>query len=156
MPTPHGSRGGMAFSADELRVLRRALAEALSHSYRRPPAVLPGPGREPGRAHAYAGLARALDEALAEASRLRAFRAAEVARYRAALPGAATGYLARLAEALDDGWPPAAEDVAAVRCLAAAPCAPGEAARRAALRRRLERLAPAERHRVPSPPGASD
>ncbi|MEU3438726.1 hypothetical protein ABZ708_35735, partial [Streptomyces sp. NPDC006863] len=29
MPTPYGSRGGMAFSADELRVLRRALAIAL-------------------------------------------------------------------------------------------------------------------------------
>jgi hypothetical protein len=30
MPTPHGSRGGMAFSADELRVLRCALAHVLN------------------------------------------------------------------------------------------------------------------------------
>src|SRR5690606_33851293 len=29
MPTPYGSRGGMAFGVEELRVLRRALALAL-------------------------------------------------------------------------------------------------------------------------------
>ncbi|GAA3051830.1 hypothetical protein GCM10020000_36430 [Streptomyces olivoverticillatus] len=43
MPTPYGSRGGMAFSADELRVLRRALAIALK-PHPAPGEVLDHPG----------------------------------------------------------------------------------------------------------------
>ncbi len=131
----------MAFSADELRVLRRALAEALHHAPF-PPAVLrqtpvvPAPAGEPVTAVEYLRLAEALDEAVRESARLGAFRLADLARYRAALPGSAAGYLDRLADALDAGHRPAAEDLAALRELAALPCGPEEAHRRARLLRR--------------------
>ncbi|MER0245589.1 hypothetical protein AAHZ94_27145, partial [Streptomyces sp. HSW2009] len=49
MPTPYGSRGGMAFSADELRVLRRALALALE-----PTTAVPAPAAAPPGADAAA------------------------------------------------------------------------------------------------------
>ena len=73
----------MAFSADELRVLRRALAEAL----------LTAPHTESARAAGdvqdYLRLAEALAEAEREGGRLRSFLLADLARYRAALPGTA-------------------------------------------------------------------
>ncbi|HEX5569185.1 MAG TPA: hypothetical protein VFY14_20090 [Streptomyces sp.] len=142
MPTPHGSRGGMAFSADELRVLRRALAIALQSI--RSPAARPG-GPEAGeRAEAVREclrLAEAVDEAVREADRLRAFLLADLARYRAALPGSASGYLARLEEALALGCPPRTGDLAALRELCAEPTGPAETERRAGLLRRCERPA---------------
>ncbi|MFF7726538.1 hypothetical protein [Streptomyces sp. NPDC008001] len=132
MPTPYGSRGGMAFSADELRVLRRALAIALH-----PHAV---PGRSgPERAaevRACLRLAEAVDEAVLESGRLRAFLRADLARYRAALPGAASGYAERLQDALAAGYRPRAEDLDALRALCATPSAgPATASYRALLRR---------------------
>ena len=92
MPTPYGSHGGMAFSADELRVLRRALAIALQ------PAPVPAPHRPLGPQRAEEvreclRLSEAVDEAVREGGRLRAFLLADLARYRSALPGAAPGYL---------------------------------------------------------------
>ena len=95
MPTPYGSRGGMAFGADELRVLRRALAVALH------PAPLPDEDVQ-----ACLRLAESVDEAVREAGRLRAFLLADLARYRAALPGSVTGYLELLQDALATGYPP--------------------------------------------------
>ncbi|MGW4347795.1 hypothetical protein ACWEL8_22340, partial [Streptomyces sp. NPDC004690] len=90
MPTPYGTRGGIAFGAEELRVLRRALAVALH--------------LRPARAEDLQDclrLAESLDEAMREGARLRAFLLADLARYRAALPGTAVGYFALLREALD-------------------------------------------------------
>lgn len=78
MPTPYGSRGGMAFGTEELRVLRRALALALH----------PGPVSAEDIQDCHR-LAESLDEATREAARLRAFLVADLARYRAALPGTA-------------------------------------------------------------------
>ncbi|MFD0316510.1 hypothetical protein [Streptomyces flavalbus] len=106
MPTPYGSRGGMAFGVEELRVLRRALALAL----------------HPGRASAEdvqdcLSLAESLDEATREGTRLRAFLVADLARYRAALPGTAVGYLALLEEVLHAGYHPTPDDLAALRAL---------------------------------------
>jgi hypothetical protein len=143
----------MAFSADELRVLRRALAEALHHApfppvARRPAPVVPAPAREPVGAAEYLRLTEALDEAVRESARLRAFLAADLARHRAALPGAAAGYLDRLAAALDAGHRPGREDLVAVRALAALPCGPREAHRRALLCRRCEDLAGGPARRV--------
>ncbi|CAM5477898.1 hypothetical protein SCYAM73S_05474 [Streptomyces cyaneofuscatus] len=89
MPTPYGSRGGMAFSADELRVLRRALAIALH----------PMPLSDEDVQDCLR-LAGSVDEAVGEAGRLRAFLLADLARYRAALPGSVTGYLELLQDAL--------------------------------------------------------
>ncbi|MFE5597625.1 hypothetical protein ACFQ8O_00260 [Streptomyces coelicoflavus] len=106
MPTPYGPRGGMAFGAQELRVLRRALALALNPS--------PVSARE---AQDCLHLAESLDEAMREGARLRAFLLADLARYRAALPGTATGYLALLDEALDAGHRPGADDLAALGAL---------------------------------------
>lgn len=112
MPTPYGSRGGMAFSADELRVLRRALALALR------PAPLPADEvRECLR------LADTVDEAIREAGRLRAFLLADLARYRAALPGSFTGYLELLQDALAAGYRPQPDDLAALRALRHLPLA---------------------------------
>ncbi len=149
----------MAFSADELRVLRRALAEALHHApfppaaLRRAPAV-PAPAGEPVSAAVYLRLTDALDEAVRENARLAAFRLAELARYRAALPAAAAGYLDRLAEALDAGHQPVPEDLAALRALAALPCGPVEARHRAGLLRRCAGLLPpADRPAAPRPAG---
>ncbi|MGW8066770.1 hypothetical protein ACVV2G_31945 [Streptomyces ziwulingensis] len=106
MPTPYGSRGGMAFGAQELRVLRRALALALNPS--------PASAQE---AEDCLRLAESLDEAMRESARLRAFLVADLARYRAALPGTAVGYLALLDEALSAGHRPDADDLAALGAL---------------------------------------
>lgn len=103
MPTPYGSLGGVAFSADELRVVRDALAPAPQSGLRyeppapptgRGPAPRPGglgsPGRHRGRTTLARGcleLSAAPDEAIDEAHRTRGFLLADLARYRAA-PGA--------------------------------------------------------------------
>ncbi|MEU6544458.1 hypothetical protein [Streptomyces sp. NPDC046859] len=96
----------MAFGAEELRVLRRALALAL-HA---------GPASAED-VHDCLHLAESLDEAIREGARQRAFLLDDLARYRAALPGSATGYLALLAEALDAGHRPTADDLAALGAL---------------------------------------
>lgn len=106
MPTPYGSRGGMAFSADELRVLRRALAVALH------PVPLPDEDVQ-----ACLRLADSVDEASREAGRLRAFLLADLGRYRSALPGTAASYLELLQDALATGYDPRPEDLAALRTL---------------------------------------
>ncbi len=82
----------MAFSADELRVLRRALAIALH----------PMPLSDEDVQDCLR-LAGSVDEAVGEAGRLRAFLLADLARYRNALPGSATGYLELLQDALAAG-----------------------------------------------------
>ncbi|MEG8281082.1 hypothetical protein [Streptomyces sp. AHA2] len=128
MPTPYGSRGGMAFGPEELRVLRRALALALH-----PAPATPDDVRDCLR------LAESLDEARREGARLRAFLVADLGRYRAALPGTAAGYLALLDEALAAGHRPGPDDLAALRALRGNPaaaalldrCAPTPAARTA-------------------------
>ncbi|MFE9508304.1 hypothetical protein ACFYO6_38110 [Streptomyces anthocyanicus] len=112
MPTPYGPRGGMAFGAQELRVLRRALALALNPS--------PVSAQE---AQDCLHLADSLDEAMREGARLRAFLLADLARYRASLPGTATGYLALLDEALGAGHRPDADDLAALGALRGTPAA---------------------------------
>ncbi|MFF7634106.1 hypothetical protein ACFZB9_13260 [Kitasatospora sp. NPDC008050] len=164
MPTPHGSRGGMAFSADEVRVLRRALAQALHPAV---PAQLPA---GPLLADLWAEdvqealrLTEAIDEAVSEGGRLRGFLLAELVRYRSALPGSARGYLERLEEAVTDGYLPEPDDLAALRSLAKLPCGPGERARRsrlagrchalaeAAIRERLARTTGLPRPAVPGP-----
>ncbi|MFE8949956.1 hypothetical protein [Streptomyces sp. NPDC007856] len=102
----------MAFGVEELRVLRRALALAL----------------HPGQASAEDvqdcfRLAESLDEALHEGARQRAFLVADLGRYRAALPGAAAGYLTLLEEALGAGHRPTPDDLAALRALRGNPAA---------------------------------
>ncbi|WP_344095377.1 hypothetical protein [Streptomyces stramineus] len=137
MPTPYGSRGGMAFSADELRVLRRALAIALH-----PQSVTGGPGPDrDDEVRDCLRLAEAVDEAAREGGRLRAFLLADLARYRAALPGTATGYTQRLQDALTAGYRPGAEDLTALRALCSAPSGAPEGERRRALLRHCEHLA---------------
>ena len=149
----------MLFGADELRVLRRALALVLQPASA--PARVPAPdadGRRSGagpaarpderpdeRPEEWAEavreclwLAGALDEAVREADRLRAFLLADLGRYRAALPGSASGYLARLEEALALGCPPHPEDLEALQDLCAEPAGAAEAERRAGLLRRCE------------------
>ncbi|WP_274562859.1 hypothetical protein [Streptomyces spiramyceticus] len=96
----------MAFGADELRVLRRALAVALH------PASLSDEDVQD-----CLRLADSLDEAVREAGRLRAFLLADLARYREALPGAAAGYLELLQDALAAGYGPTSDDLAALRTL---------------------------------------
>ncbi|MET9834643.1 hypothetical protein ABZ078_36370 [Streptomyces sp. NPDC006385] len=96
----------MAFGAEELRVLRRALALALHSS--------PSSAED---AQDCRRLAESLDEAMREGARLRAFLVADLARYRAALPGAAAGYLTLLEEALAAGYTPDPDDLAALRSL---------------------------------------
>jgi hypothetical protein len=160
MPMPHGTRGGMAFSADELRVLRHALAHALHSRPERAAADadLAADADAPVDANAavdtnaaadaetvqeYVRIAEAIAETTAEAGRLRAFLLAELARYRSALPGTAAGYLERLDEALDAGYLPAPEDRAALRGLLGLPSTPAERLRRTALATRCrERLTP--------------
>ncbi|MFJ6527946.1 hypothetical protein [Streptomyces longwoodensis] len=96
----------MAFGVEELRVLRRALALALQP--------------EPASAEDVQDclrLAASLDEAIREGARLRAFLVADLARYRAALPGTAAGYLTLLEEVLGTGYRPVADDLAALRAL---------------------------------------
>ncbi|MFZ4182259.1 hypothetical protein ACOZCG_14240 [Streptomyces pseudogriseolus] len=122
MPTPYGSRGGLAFGAEELRVLRRALALALH-----PSPVTADDVQDCLR------LAASLDEATRESARLRAFLVADLGRYRAALPGTAAGYLALLEEALGTGYRPQPDDLAALRALRGNPTA-------AALLRHCERV----------------
>ncbi|WP_433549419.1 hypothetical protein ACQPZG_15405 [Streptomyces sp. CA-294286] len=102
----------MAFSADELRVLRSALALALH------PAPLPADEvRECLR------LAESVDEAIHEAGRLRAFLLADLARYRVALPGSAGGYLELLQDALAAGYRPLPDDLVSLRSLRSLPLA---------------------------------
>ena len=112
MPTPHGSRGGLAFGAEELRVLRRALALALQ-----PRTASAEDVQECLR------LAESVDEAVREGARLRAFLLADLARYRAALPGAVVGYCALLEEALSIGYRPVPDDLAALGALRGTPAA---------------------------------
>ncbi|WP_406142417.1 hypothetical protein [Streptomyces sp. NBC_01089] len=100
----------MAFSADELRVLRRALAIALN----------PTPVAEEDVQDCLR-LAESVDEAIAEAGRLRAFLLADLARYRDALPGTAGSYTELLQDALAAGYDPRPEDLAALRTLRGAP-----------------------------------
>jgi hypothetical protein len=145
----------MAFSADELRVVRRALAEALHPTTTlvatAPAGALreggPPPGPHPGWAEdvqEYVRLAESVDEAVREGGRLRAFLLADLRRYREALPGAASGYLERLADAVDTGYLPTPEDLSALRSLRALPCAPQEYERRSELLRRCRDLAERE------------
>ncbi|MET9156035.1 hypothetical protein ABZX82_32865 [Streptomyces griseoflavus] len=112
MPTPYGSRGGLAFGAEELRVLRRALALALH----------PTPASADDVQDCLR-LADSLDEATRESARLRAFLLADLGRYRAALPGTAAGYLTLLEEALGAGYRPDPDDLAALRALRGNPTA---------------------------------
>ncbi|MER5970647.1 hypothetical protein ABT112_13060 [Streptomyces sp. NPDC002055] len=135
MPTPYGSRGAMAFSAAELCVVRRALALALQ-----PASDSFGPDREEEVQKLFR-LAGAVDEAVREGGRLRAFLLADLARSRAALPGAATAYLTQLREVLADGYLPGAEDLAALRGLCAEPAGEAETERRRVLLHRCEALA---------------
>lgn len=93
-------------------MLRRALALALNPS--------PVSAQE---AQDCLHLADSLDEAMREGARLRAFLLADLARYRAALPGTATGYLALLDEALGAGHRPDADDLAALGALRGTPAA---------------------------------
>ncbi|TLQ48256.1 hypothetical protein [Streptomyces marianii] len=109
----------MAFSADELRVLRRALAIALNPDQSRRADRGDGPGAN--TAQECLRLAQSVDEAVREASRLRAFLFADLERYRDALPGSAGGYLELLHEALAAGHGPAPEDLEALRSLRPTP-----------------------------------
>ncbi|GAB2573649.1 hypothetical protein GCM10027168_03280 [Streptomyces capparidis] len=165
----------MAFSADELRVVRRALAEALhptpTFAPRHAAPDDPDPDARPGDAdrlttpahpvrgpdwaegiQEYVRLAEALEEAVREGGRQRAFMLADLRRYRAALPGTAAGYLERLGEALDGGYLPVPDDLAALRSLRALPCGPEERARRTALLARCQLLAEREVRARLSPP----
>ncbi|MEU3982586.1 hypothetical protein AB0F77_21230 [Streptomyces sp. NPDC026672] len=112
MPTPYGTRGGMAFGTEELHVLRRALALALD----------PRPASAKDVQDCLR-LAESLDEAVREGARHRAFLLADLARYRAALPGTAVGYLALLDEVLRAGHRPTADDLAALGALRGNPAA---------------------------------
>lgn len=133
----------MAFSADELSVLRRVLACALQS------AALPAQ-----EIRECLHLALAVDDASRESHRLRDFLFADVARYRAALPGSATGYLAQLRTALDAGYTPSDEDVAALRRLCADRTGAQESARRVEL---LVRAAlPVAHRRLLALPGGAD
>lgn len=127
----------MAFSAEEVRVLRRALAEAL-HPSRAAATVAPRPAEY---VQDYLRLAAAVDDAADEAGRLRAFQLDELSRYRRALPGSVAGYLERLTAALAAGYRPTADDLAALRRLRALPSGTPEHRRRTALLRRCETLA---------------
>ncbi|ROR43732.1 hypothetical protein [Kitasatospora cineracea] len=135
----------MAFSADEVRVLRRVLAQAL---YPAAPDRLPVTTAT-GELWAEdvqdaLRLTESIDEAVQEGGRLRAFMLTDLARYRAALPGSAAGYLDRLEEAVTDGYLPTAEDLSALRSLSRQPCGPPEQARRSRLAGRCHALAEAE------------
>ncbi|MFI1205563.1 hypothetical protein ACH4VR_40105 [Streptomyces sp. NPDC020883] len=130
----------MAFGADELRVLRRALAHALQTTSTAAPQGDSGADASQD-VQEYLRLAEAVDEAVREGARLRAFLLADLARYRDALPGAAAGYLTRLKEALAAGHVPAPDDLAALRSLLVRPAAEAERKRRSALLRHCERVA---------------
>ncbi|AZM47628.1 hypothetical protein DMB38_19170 [Streptomyces sp. WAC 06738] len=142
----------MALSADELRVVRDALAIAIESSWGLPRPAR-GDGTEPAAAPAVprgavvrdcTELAAALDEAAAEADRMRLFRNADLARYRAALPGSASGYAELLHDALATGYAPGQADIAALRVLCDEPADSGVAERRRRLLRRCEALAAAQ------------
>ncbi|WP_326701652.1 hypothetical protein OG909_13120 [Streptomyces sp. NBC_01754] len=141
----------MAFGADELRVLRRALAHALN------PTPLPEEDVQD-----CLRLADAVDEAADEAGRLRAFLLADLARYRDALPGSLSGYLELLQDALAAGYDPRAEDLAALRALRGGPVAAAllercqaiaERSVRARLAGRAAPVTPAQRGRLLALPG---
>ncbi|MGD1222512.1 MULTISPECIES: hypothetical protein [Streptomyces] len=102
----------MAFGAEELRVLRRALALALQPS--------PASAED---VQDCLRLAESVDEAAHEGARLRAFLLADLGRYRTALPGSAAGYLALLEEVLVAGYRPVPDDLAALRALRGNPVA---------------------------------
>ncbi|MEN1887054.1 hypothetical protein [Streptomyces mirabilis] len=102
----------MAFGAQELRVLRRALALALH----------PTPASAEDVQDCLR-LAESVDEAAREGARLRAFLLADLARYRAALPGTAAGYLVLLEEALGSGYRPDPDDLSALRAVRGNPTA---------------------------------
>ncbi|MFJ9411724.1 hypothetical protein [Streptomyces sp. NPDC101393] len=140
MPMPNGTRGGMAFSADELRVLRRALAHALQSTSPSAPFGAFGPERAEDTQE-YLRLAEAVDEAVREGGRLRAFLLADLARYREALPGSAIGYLTQLREALTAGYVPGPDDLAALRTLAARHTPGSGSERGTAMLHHCERLA---------------
>ncbi len=132
----------MAFSADEVRVLRRALAQALYPVH----APYPAPAGELWTEDVQDALrlAEAVDEAAHEGGRLRSFLLADLARYRTALPGSVAGYLERLEEAVADGYLPSPEDLAALRALARLPCGSPERSRRSRLAGRCHALAEAD------------
>ncbi|GAA2261972.1 hypothetical protein GCM10010232_61880 [Streptomyces amakusaensis] len=141
----------MALSADELRVLRRALSVALH------PTTLPDEDIQD-----CLRLADSLDEAAHEARRLRAFLLADLTRYRQALPGSAAGYLELLQDALAAGYDPVVDDLAALRALRGNPVAAvlldrcqelAERSVRARLARRSFPAAPAPRARLLALPG---
>ncbi|MFF4084612.1 hypothetical protein ACFYZN_35235 [Streptomyces sp. NPDC001777] len=102
----------MAFGADELRVLRRALATVLH--------PMPLPDEDVQDCLRLAG---AVDEVAGEAGRMRAFLLADLARYRGALPGSVAGYLELLQDALAGGYDPVPDDFAALRALRHRPAA---------------------------------
>ncbi|MGO4629668.1 hypothetical protein AB4225_01805 [Streptomyces sp. 2RAF24] len=130
----------MAFSADELRVLRRALATALN------PAPL-----QDDDVQDCLRLAESVDESVAEAGRLRAFLLADLVRYRQALPGSLTGYLELLQDALAAGYDPAADDLAALRALRHHPAAGALLARCQVLAERSVRIRLARVSQAQSP-----
>ncbi|MFD4940952.1 hypothetical protein ACFVYE_20480 [Streptomyces sp. NPDC058239] len=142
----------MAFSADELRVLRRALAIALH------PTPLPDEDVQD-----CLRLAGAVDEAVGEAGRLRTFLLADLVRYRDALPGSVSGYLELLQDALAGGYDPRPDDLAALRALRHRPVAAALLERCQALAERSVRArlagrsapsaAPAPRSRLLALPG---
>ncbi|MFJ6798482.1 hypothetical protein [Streptomyces sp. NPDC091268] len=143
MPTPYGSRGGMAFSAAELLVLRRLLAHALQ------PSTAPLAAAE---VQDCLRLAQSVDEAVREGARQREFLLADLARYRAALPGSLSGFLVLLKEALAAGYEPVPDDLAALRALRANPSAAAlleraQGVAERSVRRRL-RAAPVPRTRL--------
>ncbi|MFJ8011564.1 hypothetical protein [Streptomyces sp. NPDC096339] len=151
MPTPYGSRGGMAFSAAELLVLRRSLAHALQSST----APLTAP-----EVQDCLRLAQSVDDAVQEAGRLRAFLLEDLARYRGALPGSLPGYLELLQDALAGGYEPVPDDLAALRALRANPVAAALLERaqgiaERSVRRRLS-TAPAPRTRLLALAGGQD
>ncbi|MFJ9637416.1 hypothetical protein [Streptomyces sp. NPDC101178] len=132
----------MAFSADELRVLRRALAIALH----------PMPLSDEDVQDCLR-LAGSVDEAVGEAGRLRAFLLADLARYRAALPGSVIGYLELLQDALAAGYDPRPDDLAALRALRGKPLAAALLERCQILAERSVRARLAGRSAAASAPG---
>ncbi|QOV41543.1 hypothetical protein IM697_42055 [Streptomyces ferrugineus] len=125
----------MAFGVEELRVLRRALALALNPS--------PASAED---VQDCLRLAESLDEAMREGARMRAFLMADLARYRAALPGTAAGYLTLLEEALGAGYTPTPDDLTALQTLRGNPSA-------ATLLRRCRPPIPASRTHLQALPG---
>ncbi|WP_179166557.1 hypothetical protein [Streptomyces sp. CB03238] len=130
----------MAFGADELRVLRRALAHALH------PTPL-----DDEDVQDCLRLAGSVDEAVREAGRMRAFLLADLARYRDALPGSAAGYLELLQDALAAGYDPRPEDLAALRTLRGTPVGAALLARCQTLAEHSVRARLAGRYVTPAP-----